>query len=49
MEFAEKSVDEMGEWLRLEKFSENTVQIFNGEAIQTHQLLYSKLVGIIEV
>jgi hypothetical protein len=31
MEFKDKSVDEMGEWLILEKFSENTVQIFKGE------------------
>ena len=46
MEFAEKSVDEMGEWLRLEKFSENTVQIFIGKPTQKHLLLYSKLIGI---
>ena len=28
MEFTEKSVDEVGEWLKLEKFSEDTVRIF---------------------
>ena len=31
MDFAKKSIDEVGEWLKAEKFSENTVQIFNGE------------------
>ena len=33
MDFAEKSVEEMAEWLRMEKFSENTVQIFKGELV----------------
>ena len=28
MEFTEKSVEELGEWMRVMKFSENTVQIF---------------------
>ena len=28
MEFAKKSVDELGEWLLAEKFSENTVSVF---------------------
>ena len=33
MAFAEKSVDEMAEWLRIEKFLENTVQIFKDEFV----------------
>ena len=31
MSFAKKSIDEVGEWLKAENFSENTVQIFSGE------------------
>ena len=40
MEFTEKSVDEVGEWLKLEKFSENTVQIFKGMSVIARYTIY---------
>ncbi len=33
MDFSEKSIEELGEWLKVEKFSENTVRIFEGKYI----------------
>ena len=49
MEFTEISVDEVGEWLKLEKFSENTVQIFKGMYTTSVTARYTYLRRVPEV